>query len=364
MVIIFGAGIIGLFLGHELLKKGIKVKIFDTSEIKGKSTDASVGMLAPLIEAKPQEKKIFHLMNESKILWEKLQKNKEFSKKVGLKNNSSLMVALNKDDEEKLKFKKKFFGIMGFETSLLTPKETLHKEPNLNSNVTASLFCKKQDQVNPVSLKNFLHKEILRLGGEIIIGRKINKIEVKKNKVFFNNKSFNYKKIIISCGTWSNEIIYNSFGIKVPIRPIKGVSLILKTSLQPFHHNLWFRNIYIAQREKGILAIGATEEDKGLESSIRMDELYYLINSLWESMPKLEELELKEIKVGLRPSVFDGNPIIGPLDKISQDIICNFGHYRNGILLAPISSKIVIDYILGKEIKKVHKFFSPNRFKL
>ncbi len=226
------------------------------------------------------------------------------------------------------------------------------------------MFCKKQDQVNPISLKNFLHKEILKLGGEIIIGRKINKIEVKKNRVLFNDKSFNYQKIVISCGTWSNEIIYNSFGIKIPLRPIKGMSLLLKTSLQTFKHNLWFRNIYIAQRENGILAIGATEEDKGLESSIRMDELYYLINSLWESMPKLEELELKEIKVGLRPSVFDGNPIIGPLDKISEDIICNFGHYRNGILLAPISSKIVTDYILGKTIKRVHKFFSPNRFKL
>ena len=364
MVIILGAGIIGLFLGHELLKKGKKVKIFDTSAIKGKSTDASVGMLAPLIEAKPQEKKIFDLMNESKGLWEKLQKNTKFSKIVGLKSNSSLMVALNKDDEEKLKFKKKFFETMGFETSLLTSKETLFKEPNLNSNVTGSLFCKKQDQVNPISLKNFLNKEILKLGGEIIIDSKIKKIEVKKNKVFFNNKSFDFKKIIISCGIWSNEIIYNSFGVKMPLRPLKGMSLILKTSAQTFNHNLWFRNIYIAQRENGILAIGATEQDKGLESSIRLDELYYLINSLWESIPKLEELELKEIKVGLRPSVFDGNPIIGPLDKISQDIIFNFGHYRNGILLAPISSKIVTDYILGKKIKKVHKFFSPNRFQL
>ena len=78
MNIILGAGIIGLFLGHELLKKGKKVKIFDTSSIKAKSTDASVGMLAPLIEAKPQEKEIFNLMNESKGLWEKLQKNKKF----------------------------------------------------------------------------------------------------------------------------------------------------------------------------------------------------------------------------------------------------------------------------------------------
>ena len=107
MIIILGAGIIGLSIGYDLLKKGKKVKIFDSSAIKAKSTNASIGMLAPLIEAKPLEKKLFRLMTASKIIWEKLQQNKNFSQTIGLKNNSSLMVALNKDDEEKLKFKKK-----------------------------------------------------------------------------------------------------------------------------------------------------------------------------------------------------------------------------------------------------------------
>ena len=73
---------------------------------------------------------------------------------------------------------------------------------------------------------------------------------------------------------------------------------------------------------------------------------------------------MKEIKVGLRPAVYDGNPIIGPLEQISPDIICCFGHYRNGILLAPISSKIVAQYVLGEKIKKEHRFFSPKRFNL
>jgi len=108
MIIILGAGIIGLSIGYDLLKKGKKVKIFDSSAIKAKSTNASVGMLAPLIEAKPLEKELFNLMTASKLIWEKLQQNKKFSETIGLKNNSSLMVALNKDDEEKLKFKKNF----------------------------------------------------------------------------------------------------------------------------------------------------------------------------------------------------------------------------------------------------------------
>ena len=364
MIIILGAGIIGLSLGYELLSKGKKVKIFDTSYIKAKSTNASVGMLAPLIEAKPLEKKLFDLMIESKIIWEKLQKNTNFSKIVGLKNNSSLMVALNKDDEEKLRFKKKFFETLGYDSIILSKTETLRKEPLLNSNTVGSLFCNKQNQVNPMLYKNFLTKEVLRLGGEIIYEKTIKSLTIKKKKIFFNDRSFGFHKVVISCGVWSNDLIYNSFGIKLPTRPLKGISLTLKAPLLKFNHNLWFRNIYIAQRENGILAVGATEEEKGFDSSVKMDELFFLTNSLWESLPKLEDVTLNEIKVGLRPAVYDGNPIIGPLEEVSPDIICNFGHYRNGILLAPISSKIISQYIFEENITKEHKFFSPKRFNL
>ncbi len=364
MIIILRAGIIGLSIGYDLLKKGKKVKIFDSSAIKAKSTNASIGMLAPLIEAKPLEKKLFRLMTASKIIWEKLQQNKNFSQTIGLKNNSSLMVALNKDDEEKLKFKKKFFQTLGYKSLFLSKNETLRIEPLLNSNVTASLLCKEQDQVNPILYKDFLIKEILRMKGKIINEKIIKKITIKKNKIFFNEKSLNFDKVIISCGAWSNEIIYNSFGIKFPTRPLKGISLTLKAPLIKFNHNLWFRNIYIAQRDNGILAVGATEEEKGFDNSVRMDELFFLTNSLWESLPKLEDISLNEIKVGLRPAVFDGNPIIGPLEEVSQDIICSFGHYRNGILLAPITSQIISQYILEENITKEYKFFSPKRFNL
>ena len=160
-------------------------------------------MLAPLIEAKPLERKLFNLMIESKIIWEKLQQNKNFCQTIGLKNNSSLMVALNKDDEEKLKFKKKFFETLGYDSTFLSKNETLRKEPLLNSNIAGSLFCNKQNQVNPILYRNFLIKEILRMRGEIINEKKIKSITIKKNKIFFNDKSLNFDKVVYF--VWSLE---------------------------------------------------------------------------------------------------------------------------------------------------------------
>ena len=112
------------------------------------------------------------------------------------------------------------------------------------------------------------------------------------------------------------------------------------------------------------MSIGATEEEKGFDSSIRMDELYSLTNSIWESFPNIEDLELKEIKVGLRPTLIDGSPVIGPFKKISNDVILSFGHYRHGILLAPITADIICRYVFEKELPKRFKFFSPDRFNL
>ncbi|MEE2695082.1 MAG: FAD-dependent oxidoreductase [Pseudomonadota bacterium] len=363
MIVIFGAGVIGLFSAYTLLKKGKKVKIFDTNEIKGNSTDASVGMLAPLIEAKPQESKLFRLMLKSKRIWETFGE-KENKLEFELKNNASLMIALNKDDKEKLKFKQNFFKTLGFETKLLNVDETLKIEPSLNSNIECSLYCQGQDQLNPILLKKFLIREIFKMGGEIKKVKRIKKIFFKENKVLFNQEELEFEKIIIACGAWSNEIINKSFGISIPLRPLKGISMIVESSGETFSHNLWFRNIYIAPRKKKILAIGATEEEKGFDNSVTIDEVYFLTRSIWESLPQIEKFKLKKINVGLRPTVVDGNPIIGPLEKAKPNILCNFGHYRHGILLAPISAEIISRYVLNEHVSKEYKFFSPSRFNL
>ncbi len=364
MIIVLGAGLIGLFTAYNLLKKGKKVKIFDDSSLKANSSNAAVGMLAPLIEAKPLESELFNLMIESKKSWEKFTKSKLIKSNLHYKNNGALMIALNKDDNEKLKFKQNYFAKLGYKTELLSAGQTLKIEPSLNSNVYSSLFCKNQDQVNPQLLKKFLIEAIISMNGEFLVDKKIDKITLVESKVLINNKSYKFDNIIIACGAWSNQIILNSFGIEIPLRPVKGVSLILDSKINNIFHNLWFRNIYIAPRENGHLAIGATEDEKGFDHEIKIDELYFLINSIWESFPRIEDLSLNKIKVGLRPTTIDGSPIIGPLKDFNNKILCNFGHYRHGVLLAPKSANIICDYIFNKEIKKEYKFFSPSRFNL
>ena len=147
------------------------------------------------------------------------------------------------------------------------------------------------------------------------------------------------------------------------MRPLKGVTMEFSHSEKEnnFNHNLWFRNIYIAPRLNGNIVVGATEDEVGFKQEINMQDMFYLINNLWPLIPSSEKYEFKNFKCGLRPTTFDGLPVIGSIDKITKNLICAFGHYRNGVLLSPLTAKIVSEIIVNN--KKNYNSLSPNRFK-
>ena len=207
----------------------------------------------------------------------------------------------------------------------------------------------------------FLTNEIKKKKGKIIKVKFINKILFSNGLLTIEKQKFKAEKVVICCGAWSGKLIKNSFGIEFPLRPLKGISMLVKSKNIYFNNNLWFRNIYIAQRANNILQL-VTEEEKGFESTVNLDEVFF--NKIVMGMfPNIENIEFKKFTAGLRPSMIDGYPVIGPLKSISDNIVCNFGHYRHGILLSPISSMILADYVCNNDVEKSISFFHP-RFNL
>ena len=315
MIAIFGSGIIGLFTAHKLLKQGKKVKIFEYKNNEGNATDASVGMLAPLIEAKPYEKKLFKLMIESKKIWDNFLKDGIFTVESGLKRNSSLLIATNNDEEESIFFKKKFIEKLGFYPKILNSLQTKKIEPNLNSNVKCSLYLEDNNQTNPELLKSYLKNKIKKMGGEVLIYNQISDIALTPNKLTFKKKIIDFEKIVVACGAWSNDFLKNKIGIEFPMRPIKGVSMVFESKKRLFKNNIWFKKIYVAPRENNQFAIGATEDEKGFEKFVTLDEIFYLSTSIWEYLPQIENLRFLKSISGLRSLINDGNPVIGSLKK-------------------------------------------------
>tara|TARA_B100000989_G_C19519046_1_gene463156 strand:- start:1079 stop:2182 length:1104 start_codon:yes stop_codon:yes gene_type:complete len=363
MIFIVGSGLIGLSIGFKLLNNGFKVTIFNHSDSR-ESTLSAVGMLAPLIEAKPSEEELFTLLELSRKKWEtySLELMKYSNVDFNYKKTSALMIANNFDDLQKLRFKEKFYSKLGKNIDFLDRNETLKLEPNLMDNVQGSLYFKSHDQVNPKNLKLNLVDCFMGNGGKII-NKKIEKLISKNGKVgvICENEKIFSDKVILSAGAWSQKILKHSFLLEISSKPFKGVSLnLVCREKQKIFHNLWFRNIYIAPRNDNEIMVGATEEEKGYKSEVNVDEAFFLIKNLKESLPFTDELQIKSFNSGLRPGSYDGLPILGTLDNISKDIICAFGHYRHGVLLAPLTAELVYDLIMGKEI---YNYLSPVRFK-
>lgn len=365
MIYVIGSGIIGLAIGYKLIKNGYPVEIFCASR-QGESSQAAVGMLAPLIEFQPYKEKLLKLMIESNQKWQNFSSEvfKDSGIDIEYKKNSSLLVGNNEDDLRQMEFKLKKLKIFNSEFSYLTRNQTLDLEPNLSRFVNGSFLIKNQDQINPISLKSSLKEAFLNLGGKINENQIIKNIEIEKKIINIQTikKKFSCTKLIFATGAWTKSILNKSLNINLPIRPVKGVSVELneKKNKKKYHHNLWFKKIYLAPRINGNLSVGATEEDVGFETTVTLDDMFFLIKNLWEAVPLGKDYNLINFRAGLRPTTFDGNPIIGILEKVSKNIICAVGHYRNGILLAPETADLVYDLIKKKKIE--HKFLSPNRF--
>ena len=187
----------------------------------------------------------------------------------------SLCIAQDRDEFEEIKFKRDFLKKLGYETEMLNKSETLIREPNLNSNIEGSLIFNQHNQVEPDLLKNYLIKKIKKMGGLIKKYKSIRKFNFINNKVEIGNSVFLAEKLIICCGAWSNQLLEKSENISFPMRPVKGISMIFETDKNMFNNNLWFRNIYIAPRKNNNLAIGATEDEKGFEEEVTLDEIFF-----------------------------------------------------------------------------------------
>lgn len=365
MIYVVGSGVIGLSIAYELITNGYQTEILRANK-SGESTPAAAGMLAPLLEFKPYEKKLLEVLIESKEKWknfsEKIYKDSKINSEY--QKNSSLLIGNNRDDLNQMEFKLKKLNFLNIEFDQLSRKETLNLEPNLSRYVQGAYLIKNQDQINPIRLMSSLEKAFLSQGGKIHNNVSVNKIEIDKQtiNIFTKKKKFTCKKLILAAGSWSRSILKDSFSIDIPLRPVKGVTLELseKENKNNYKYNLWFKKIYIAPRINGNLIAGATEEDVGFETEVTLNDMFFLIKNIWEAIPLGDKYNFLNFRSGLRPTTFDGYPLIGILNKVSKNIICALGHYRHGILLAPETANLVLNLVKNK---KIHfDFLSPDRF--
>uniref|UniRef100_A0A7C1FLA7 glycine oxidase n=1 Tax=Caldilinea aerophila TaxID=133453 RepID=A0A7C1FLA7_9CHLR len=371
-VLIVGGGVCGLGIGWRLAQVGRPVAVLEQREVGPNSlpaaTWASAGMLAPHVEAEPGEERLLPLLLESHARWPAFaQELKEASGiDVGYRTEGTLVVALDRDQVERLRFQYEFQRKLGLELTWLSGDAVRQREPHLSRNVIAALYSPHDHQVDNRQVLLALRQAFLAAGGVLREHASVAEILVEKGEVqgvrLISGEILHAPVVVVAAGAWSATLPGLPPEARPPVRPVKGQMLALQTPPDAplLRHVVWGRDVYLVPRKDGRLLVGATVEEKNFDARLTAGGVYTLLRRAWEVLPGIDEAPIVEMWAGLRPGSRDDAPILGATPV--KGLILATGHYRNGILLAPITADAVSHLILTGETPESIRNFGIDRF--
>lgn len=371
-IIIIGGGVIGLGIGWQLTKSGVSVTIYDSGEAGRAASWAAAGMLAPLAEAHTEEPELLKLGCESLVLYPQwvteLESEAEMS--VGFRDEGTHIVGLESDDTHQLKHLYQAQQQLGLDVNWLSGGEVREIESALSPRVSAAIQCESDYQVDNRLMVTALKSAYLRNGGVLHENNPIEKIHVEDCQVQGIETREGFHRgdmVILSAGCWSSQIDGIPDSIRPPVRPVKGQMMALQmedgitiNSVIRTVRARYPTDVYLVPRTDGRLIIGATSEEMGYDTRLTVGGMFELLRGAWEVVPGVYELPILESWAGLRPGSRDNAPILGKTPV--ENLIYATGHYRNGILLSPITAYEISKLVLSDETSDVIRPFQLDRF--
>ena len=372
-ILIIGGGVIGLGIGWQLAKTDASVTIYEQAEAGRAASWAAAGMLAPLAEAHTEEPDLLKLGCQSLACYpqwvQELETDAEMS--IGYRVEGTLIVGLEPDDTHQLQHLYRAQQDLGLDVTWLTGREAREIEPALSPRVTAAIRCETDHQVDNRLMVKALGRAYQRYGGVLHENSAVGNIHIE-NGIAVGVKTRNGEKqngdvIVLSAGCESAQIEGIPDTIRPPVRPVKGQMLALQMEAGITVKNVirtvrarYPTSVYLVPRADGRLIVGATSEEMGFDTRLTAGGVFELLRGAWEAVPGIYELPLLETWTGLRPGSRDNAPILG--ETPIKNLIYATGHYRNGILLTPITAYEISKLILTGETSETIASFRLDRF--
>ncbi len=249
----------------------------------------------------------------------------------------------------------------------LSAAEIRRAEPFVSPDVLEGLFFANDWQIENRNLLAALEKFCRANEIEIVENTRIESLLTENAKIVgaeTAGEKFFAEKVVLATGAWTSFIKVGENILPAPkIKPIRGQIIEFQTAKRLFQKVIYSPRGYIVPRRNGRILAGATVEDAGFDKSITAAGIEFLSETAFEIAPNLENLKLSDKWAGLRPFTADGLPVLGAFPDIENLYIAT-AHYRNGILLAPLTAKILADKIVGDDESDFLKIFSPRRFQI
>ena len=366
-VIIIGGGVIGLAVARALARRGVSnVLLIDRSGAGAESSSAAAGMLAPQAEAN-RAHDFFYLTCRSRDMYPAFAAElfEETGIDIELDTTGTLYLAFTEQDAEELEKRFDWQSRAGLPLEKLSASEVRLLEPSINEDVRFALKFPFDTQVENRRLVNALALANTNLGVRLDIGTEVTGLRIERNRVTGVETSRGFiagNSTVIAGGAWSSLLRDPSQALPdARIKPVRGQMLCFAANPPVTRHVVYSPRGYIVPRRDGRLLAGSTTEHAGFEKSVTAAGMQSILSASLEISPRIATLPLIDSWAGLRPRAADTVPVLGPCAEI-DGVYYATGHYRNGILLAPITGELIATAIVDKTFPETWKIFLPDRF--
>jgi glycine oxidase len=362
-IIVIGAGIVGCAVAHELARRGASVQIVDERPVGMGATQASAGVLAPYIEAR-EESPLLDLTVRSLDLFDDFiaRVSSESGVAVPYRRTGTLDVATSEAEMRALETTAAVLTRRGV-PALLLDATVRAEEPQLGDGAIGGLLIEAHGFVVASELTRALVMAARRHGAQLIEQSHVRRISRRDDDIVVDTDrgSLTGNAVVLAAGSWSGEVAIEGVTAPVPVRPVRGQLLSLGWTGTPLRRVTWSSRCYLVPWDDGTLLVGATVEEAGFDERATVAGVRDLLDAACEIVPRAWTAGFRGARVGLRPASVDGLPIIGPSSAV-PNLMYATGHYRNGVLLAPVTAQLVADAMLDNRIDPLLVALSPSRF--
>lgn len=355
-VIIIGGGVIGCSIAYHLAREGVSVTLIERDGIASGASGVAAGMLTPVAEHEVEGSLYQLALASLQSFPDTLQAVHEAS---GIDPEyitaGTLRVAFTEEEEQALR------ALIpkvrpAVEADWLTAQEILSVEPRLTQELRGALFTPAERQVRSVRLTQGYAQAAAAQQGRtrFLLGAQVAGLTYMGDRItgvrLADGAHLTADHVVIAAGAWSGLLTEDlptrqaGMGLRIPVRPVRGQILSLHTVPRPLRTNVFWGKGYLTPKVDGAILVGATQEEVGFDTRGTLQGLSWLTSIATKLLPELGEATVGALQAGLRPGTPDDAPILGLVPGF-QGLSLATGHYRSGVLLSPITGRLMAELI-------------------
>ncbi len=350
--VIVGGGVIGLSCAWRAAQRGARVAVVEKSQPPAGATRVAAGMLAPVGELAFGEPELLKMTLAAAALYPDFVAELEAASGIstGYTSCGALHVALDRDEAAELRRVHELQRSLDLGAEWLPPRRCRKLEPGLTPAFNGGVHAPSEASVDPRALSTALLAALDAEGVELLSGTGVaeglldgERIEGVRTD---RGEELRAASVVLAAGAWSAQAEWLPEPARPPVRPVKGQVLELRArdGAAPCERIVASERVYLVPRPDGRLIVGATVEEQGFDTAVTAGGVHELLREAYRLLPEVAEMELVEATAGLRPGTPDNLPLVGASGV--DGLLWATGHYRNGVLLAPLAADTITHLLL------------------